>query len=67
MAKEVANGENHATTKPPPEPSPLRNAKFFQVQNAVSLILKATMEFVHDHILLASFSSIIIQLLLLFV
>ncbi|KAK3037810.1 hypothetical protein RJ639_031851 [Escallonia herrerae] len=30
MAKEAANGENHSTTKPPPNPSPLRSAKFFQ-------------------------------------
>lgn len=31
MAKEASNGENHVNTKPPPEPSPLRKAKFFQV------------------------------------
>ncbi|KAK2978113.1 hypothetical protein RJ640_009278 [Escallonia rubra] len=30
MSKEAANGENHSTTKPPPNPSPLRSAKFFQ-------------------------------------
>ncbi|KAM7499250.1 hypothetical protein LguiA_023664 [Lonicera macranthoides] len=30
MAKEVTNGQNHVTTKPPPNPSPLRSAKFFQ-------------------------------------
>ncbi|KAL0336545.1 UNVERIFIED_CONTAM: UDP-glucuronic acid decarboxylase 6 [Sesamum radiatum] len=30
MAKEVSNGSNHVTTKPPPEPSPLRRAKFFK-------------------------------------
>ncbi|KAL6538788.1 UDP-glucuronic acid decarboxylase 6 [Orobanche minor] len=31
MAKEALNvGANHVTTKPPPEPSPLRKAKFFQ-------------------------------------
>lgn len=32
MANEVLNGGNHVTTKPPPEPSPLRKAKFFQVE-----------------------------------
>ncbi|KAF5467277.1 hypothetical protein F2P56_017116, partial [Juglans regia] len=30
MAKEASNGDNHAATKPPPTPSPLRNSKFFQ-------------------------------------
>ncbi|KAL3654312.1 UDP-glucuronic acid decarboxylase 6 [Castilleja foliolosa] len=30
MAKEASNGLNHVSTKPPPEPSPLRKAKFFQ-------------------------------------
>ncbi|KAG8363047.1 hypothetical protein BUALT_BualtUnG0010600 [Buddleja alternifolia] len=30
MAKEVSNGGNNVTTKPPPEPSPLRRAKFFK-------------------------------------
>ncbi|CAI9774889.1 unnamed protein product [Fraxinus pennsylvanica] len=30
MAKEASNGDNHVITKPPPEPSPLRKAKFFQ-------------------------------------
>ncbi|KAK6133910.1 hypothetical protein DH2020_012038 [Rehmannia glutinosa] len=30
MAKEVSNGANQVTSKPPPEPSPLRRAKFFQ-------------------------------------
>ncbi|XP_059666232.1 UDP-glucuronic acid decarboxylase 6-like isoform X1 [Cornus florida] len=30
MDKEASNGVNHATTKPPPNPSPLRSAKFFQ-------------------------------------
>ncbi|KAL0386081.1 UNVERIFIED_CONTAM: UDP-glucuronic acid decarboxylase 6 [Sesamum radiatum] len=30
MAKEVSNGPNHVTSKPPPEPSPLRRAKFFK-------------------------------------
>ena len=31
MAKEGSNGNSHASTKPPPTPSPLRSAKFFQV------------------------------------
>lgn len=31
MAKEASNGDNHAASKPPPSPSPLRNSKFFQV------------------------------------
>lgn len=35
MANEVLNGGNHVTTKPPPEPSPLRKAKFFQVECVV--------------------------------
>lgn len=37
MAKEVANG----STKPPPTPSPLRTAKFFQVitHNSISSAL----------------------------
>ncbi|OIT08836.1 udp-glucuronic acid decarboxylase 6, partial [Nicotiana attenuata] len=26
----ASNGDNHASAKPPPEPSPLRKAKFFQ-------------------------------------
>ncbi|EYU28872.1 hypothetical protein MIMGU_mgv1a013516mg [Erythranthe guttata] len=30
MANEGSNGGSHVTTKPPPEPSPLRRAKFFQ-------------------------------------
>ncbi|GER31865.1 UDP-glucuronate decarboxylase [Striga asiatica] len=30
MAKESTNGSNIVSTKPPPEPSPLRRAKFFQ-------------------------------------
>ncbi|XXG54793.1 hypothetical protein AAC387_Pa03g2584 [Persea americana] len=30
MAKESSNGENHSVSKPPPNPSPLRNSKFFQ-------------------------------------
>ncbi|KAG7033042.1 UDP-glucuronic acid decarboxylase 6 [Cucurbita argyrosperma subsp. argyrosperma] len=30
MAKEGSNGNSHASTKPPPTPSPLRSAKFFQ-------------------------------------
>ncbi|XP_022880520.1 UDP-glucuronic acid decarboxylase 6-like [Olea europaea var. sylvestris] len=30
MAKDASNGDNHVTRKPPPEPSPLRKAKFFQ-------------------------------------
>lgn len=31
MAKEAANGSAQVATKPPPTPSPLRSAKFFQV------------------------------------
>lgn len=30
MAKEVSHGENNTSVKSPPEPSPLRKAKFFQ-------------------------------------
>lgn len=32
MAEQVSNGGNHVSAKPPPEPSPLRKAKFFQVE-----------------------------------
>lgn len=31
MAKEGSNGNSHISSKPPPTPSPLRSAKFFQV------------------------------------
>lgn len=31
MAKELANGDQHTITRPPPIPSPLRFSKFFQV------------------------------------
>ncbi|KAL6523632.1 UDP-glucuronic acid decarboxylase 6 [Orobanche gracilis] len=30
MANEVSQGESHVSVKPPPEPSPLRKARFFQ-------------------------------------
>ncbi|KZV39123.1 UDP-glucuronic acid decarboxylase 5 [Dorcoceras hygrometricum] len=30
MAQQISHGENDGITKPPPEPSPLRKAKFFQ-------------------------------------
>ncbi|CAK9181499.1 unnamed protein product [Ilex paraguariensis] len=48
MAKEVANGENHATTKPPPEPSPLRNAKFFQAN--MRILITGGAGFIGSHL-----------------
>lgn len=33
---QMATNGDHASTKPPPSPSPLRNAKFFQVTYPVN-------------------------------
>lgn len=40
MASEASNGDNHVSSKPPPEPSPLRKAKFFQVSSGLLEILR---------------------------
>ncbi|KAI3673094.1 hypothetical protein L6452_39206 [Arctium lappa] len=39
----ATNGNNYTTTKPPPNPSPLRNAKFFQEVD--DILLASTLQF----------------------
>ncbi|KAI3721274.1 hypothetical protein L2E82_32280 [Cichorium intybus] len=34
----ATNGNSYTTTKPPPNPSPLRNAKFFQTNMRILVI-----------------------------
>ncbi|KAK6120371.1 hypothetical protein DH2020_045851 [Rehmannia glutinosa] len=48
MAKEVSQGENHGSVKPPPEPSPLRKARFFQAN--MRILITGGAGFIGSHL-----------------
>ncbi|XP_012851106.1 PREDICTED: UDP-glucuronic acid decarboxylase 5-like [Erythranthe guttata] len=48
MAKEVSQGDNHASVKAPPEPSPLRKAKFFKAN--MRILITGGAGFIGSHL-----------------
>ncbi|KAK6147645.1 hypothetical protein DH2020_018557 [Rehmannia glutinosa] len=48
MAKEASQGENHGSVKPPPEPSPLRKARFFQAN--MRILITGGAGFIGSHL-----------------
>ncbi|GFP87247.1 UDP-glucuronic acid decarboxylase 5 [Phtheirospermum japonicum] len=48
MSKEVSQGENHVSMKPPPEPSPLRKARFFQAN--MRILITGGAGFIGSHL-----------------